>query len=315
MPDGERHKNLRTAEKLLRELAENGFGRNDAIFALGGGVIGDLAGFAASAHMRGISWLYAPTTLVAQIDASVGGKTAVNSAQGKNLIGAFHQPSGVLIDVSTLLTLPKREVTAGFCEAIKQGAVGSEKLFTQTANFLQTYPVKGFRSYFDEPAFCHLFEKLIAEHVGFKASIVAKDPFESPANNTRRSRKILNFGHTVGHAMEKITGYRRFRHGEAVGYGMIAAGHLSKKAGFLGEKSLELLNGVVRSAGDLPRANDIGAKEVFQALSSDKKTVGGETQWVLLEKIGRPTIVAAGNLEKQDILDSIKTALANLPLA
>src|SRR5437763_15318101 len=202
--DGERHKSLRVAERVLEFLAAAGLERGDAVVALGGGVVGDLAGFAAAVYLRGIAFIQAPTTLLAQIDASVGGKTAVNTRAGKNLIGAFHQPRAVLIDTDTLATLPPRELTAGWCEAIKQGAVGSRRLFAATRRYLadenrQTAARAGQLS------------DLIAAQCAFKARIVAGDEREALVRTDARSRRILNFGHTIAHALETITHYRRFR--------------------------------------------------------------------------------------------------------
>src|SRR5437588_719599 len=214
MKDGEQHKSFRSLEDALKFLSRSGFERSDAVVALGGGVVGDLAGFAAATYLRGVSFVQVPTTLLGQIDASVGGKTGVNLRAGKNLVGAFHQPRLVLIDTDTLSTLPPRESTAGWCEAVKQGAVGDRTLFTRTCAFL-----RGGGGQLDE---------LIAAHCRFKASIVMRDEREEIDRADARSRRILNFGHTAAHALEKVTGYRRFRHGEAVGYGMLVAGEISK---------------------------------------------------------------------------------------
>ncbi len=205
MKDGERHKNFRVLENLLCFFSENKLTRSDAVVALGGGVVGDLAGFAAAVFLRGIQFLQIPTTLLAMIDSSVGGKTAVNSAFGKNLIGAFHQPVGVLVDSETLQTLEKRELTAGFCEAVKQGAIAGEDLFNQTAGFLQNFSPDKFKKHFSDENFIVNLENLLAAQIAFKAEIVAGDERESVARADAKSRKILNFGHTVGHALEKIT--------------------------------------------------------------------------------------------------------------
>jgi 3-dehydroquinate synthase len=211
MKDGERYKNLSSLDPLLEHLSTERLSRDDVVVALGGGVAGDLAGFAAAVYLRGIRFLQVPTTLLAMIDSSVGGKTGINTEFGKNLVGAFHDPAGVLIDVDALLTLPPRELTAGFCEAVKQGAISGTKLFGVTAKYLTDFP----------PANKHLetdrLAELIAAQVAFKASVVKQDQNESTGRTDARSRKILNFGHTFGHALEKVTKYRRLRHGEAVG--------------------------------------------------------------------------------------------------
>ncbi|HEY0658338.1 MAG TPA: 3-dehydroquinate synthase family protein, partial [Pyrinomonadaceae bacterium] len=179
MKDGEKHKNLRSLENALGFFSRNTLSRTDAVIALGGGVVGDLAGFAAAIYQRGIAFLQIPTTFLAMIDSSVGGKTAVNSGFGKNLIGAFHQPNGVLIDISTLKTLPKRELIAGFCEAVKQGAISDEKLFNQTAEFLREFPLNKFKKFYSDEKFVSELKKLVAAQVSFKAEIVQQDEREN----------------------------------------------------------------------------------------------------------------------------------------
>jgi 3-dehydroquinate synthase len=300
--EGERYKSLRVAGQVLEGLSALGLERGDAIVALGGGVVGDLAGFVAAVYLRGIAWLQAPTTLLAQIDSSVGGKTAVNARAGKNLIGAFHQPRAVLIDTDTLATLPPRELTAGWCEAIKQGAVGSRRLFAETRRFLAGE---------DRPASARAEQltKLIAAQCAFKARIVAGDEREAHARTDARSRRILNFGHTVAHALETVTHYRRFRHGAAVGRGMIAASEISHRLGLLPRAELELLRATVATAGRLPRADDLAASALLGALAADKKSVGGEVQWVLLEGIGRPRIVAGREIPLRVLRASLRAAL------
>src|SRR5439155_13101588 len=194
------------------------------------GVVGDLAGFAAATYLRGIAFVQVPTTLLAQIDASVGGKTGVNLPAGKNLVGAFHQPHLVVIDIQTLRTLPQRELTAGWCEAVKQGAVGSRRLFDQTDRLLSSNGTDFSLCFEKEESQTEVCDA-IAAHCSFKAAIVAGDEREDIGRTDRRSRRILNFGHTTAHALEKLTGYRRFRHGEAVGYGILVAGEISKNVG------------------------------------------------------------------------------------
>ena len=227
MKDGERHKDLTSLKALLSDLSNNGVSRDDVIIALGGGVVGDLAGFAAAVYLRGVRFLQVPTTLLAMIDSSVGGKTGINTDFGKNLVGAFHRPSGVLIDVGTLSTLPTRELTAGFCEAIKQGALAGQKLFRQIRDYLADLPPGQV-----QPDQARL-EPLIFNQIAFKASIIKQDEIEETARVDDRSRKILNFGHTFAHALEKVTNYRRLRHGEAVGYGIMFAAELSKNIDLL----------------------------------------------------------------------------------
>ena len=233
MSDGEKYKSLRTVEKTLEFFSQNNLKRTDAVAALGGGVVGDMAGFAAAIFQRGIAFLQIPTTLLAMIDSSVGGKTGVNTEFGKNLVGAFHQPHGVLIDVAVLQTLPRRELTAGFCEAVKQGAISGEKLFSQTAEFLKKYSPNQFKKHFSDARFTDEIAELIAAQVAFKAEIVQQDEREDAVRRDGKSRKILNFGHTLAHALEKVTDYRYFKHGEAVGYGIMFAAELSKKLDIL----------------------------------------------------------------------------------
>ena len=290
MGDGEKYKNFRVFEKVLGFLSQKNLKRTDAIIALGGGVVGDLAGFAAAAYLRGIAFLQIPTTLLSMIDSSVGGKTAVNTPFGKNLIGAFHQPSGVSIDVKTLQTLPKRELTAGFCEAIKQGAISSENLFNQTAAFLRIYAPNRFKNYFTDKKFLSQLEKIISAQIEFKAQIVMQDERESTTRIDAKSRKILNFGHTFAHALEKITDYKRFKHGEAVGYGILFAAELSKNLTILDNYVLKSLTDVVNQAGNLPDLRGISPTEVSEAFAFDKKQIGESLQWILLEDIGKPLI-------------------------
>ena len=312
MGDGERFKNLRTAERALAFLSESKIERSDTVVALGGGVVGDLAGFAAALHLRGVRVVQVPTTLLAQIDSSVGGKTGVNARTGKNVVGVFHQPSVVVVDTDTLRTLPRRELTAGWCEAIKQGAVGDRKLFERTLKFLagesrrNLEEVRGGTR--DESREREL-AAIIAAQCEFKAKIVAGDEREDVSREDTRSRRILNFGHTVGHALESVTKYRRFRHGEAVGYGMLAAAEISKRLELINDSELESLRGALRLAGRLPRASDLDADEVGRALRSDKKAVGGSVRWVLLEGLGHARIVDGREVPARVVRDSIRAAL------
>src|SRR6266567_2641159 len=286
MKEGERHKSLGSLEQALSFLSESGLERSDAVVALGGGVVGDLAGFAAATYLRGIAFVQAPTTLLAQIDASVGGKTGVNLPAGKNLVGAFHQPKLVLIDIDTLRTLPRRELTAGWCEAVKQGAVGDRRLFDQTVRLLRRsvdFSLRREREESQTKVYATEVCAAIAAHCRFKASIVAGDEREDISRDDHRSRRILNFGHTIAHALESVTRYRRFRHGEAVGYGMLVAGEISKSLGMLPPDELELLREAVRLCGRLPSADDLSTEKIVAAIKLDKKSVSGIIRWVLLE--------------------------------
>ena len=294
MPEGERHKSLRSLEQAISFMSEARLERSDAVIALGGGVVGDLAGFAAAVYLRGISLIQVPTTLLAQIDSSVGGKTGINLPAGKNLAGTFHQPSLVLIDTKTLRTLPPRELTAGWCEAVKQGTVASRKLFRQTVELLSRGGDPG---------------ELIAAQCRFKASIVARDEREEITRTDRRSRRILNFGHTTAHALEKVTGYRRFRHGEAVGRGMLVAGEISKSLGMLASGELESLREAVGLCGPLPRAGDLSIDDIVRAIDRDKKSIGGAVKWVLLERIGKPLIVDGREIDSRVLRASLRTGL------
>ncbi len=309
MKDGERHKNLRSLEMLLKFNGENKLARTDAVVALGGGVVGDLAGFAAAVFLRGIAFLQIPTTLLAMIDSSVGGKTGVNSDFGKNLIGAFHQPNGVLIDVKTLKTLPKRELTAGFCEAVKHGAISNRQLFDQTADFLKKFPTKNFKKFFSDHDFFAELENLLAAQVAFKAEIVMNDEREAAARTDAKSRKILNFGHTLAHALEKATDYKYFKHGEAVGYGILFAAELSKILVILDTNELKLLNDVLQDVGKLPDTKNIEIEKVVQAFSFDKKNIGKSLQWILLKEIGKPVIFSNNDIPVSSIQKVLRKVL------
>ena len=304
MGDGERFKSLSTVHQALLFLSESGLQRTDAVVSLGGGVVGDLAGFAAAIYLRGVPFIQIPTTLIAQIDAAIGGKTGVNLPQGKNLVGAFHQPRKVLIDTQTLITLPDRELTSGWCEVIKQGAVGSRALFKKTTRLLETIAANR------ETLISMEMEGLIRSHCAFKASIVSGDEREAPDRHDHRSRRILNFGHTTGHALEAVTRYRRFRHGEAVGHGMIVAGEISKNLGLLAASELELLRHAVRLCGPLTEANDLDEGTIISFLKRDKKMVAGRLNWVLLERIGRARIVDEKEITPRLLRESIRAGLS-----
>ncbi|HEY5883694.1 MAG TPA: 3-dehydroquinate synthase [Pyrinomonadaceae bacterium] len=303
--DGERYKSLQTAEKILQFLLASKLERTDGVVALGGGVVGDVAGFAASIFLRGVPFIQIPTTLVAQIDASIGGKTGVNVAAGKNLAGSFYQPRAVVIDVSALATLSAREVIGGGCEMVKQGAVSSRKLFTQTVEYLRSTEAGAI-------SLSRKLEELVLAHCAFKASIVSQDEREDANRTDPRSRRILNFGHTIGHALESVTNYRYFRHGEAVGYGVAAAGAISKNLGLIKESELESLNDAVRLCGPLPRTDNLDHTAIVEAVQHDKKRAGGHNQWVLLERIGRARIVSGKEINSTLIRKSLTEAVTAL---
>jgi len=300
--DGERHKSLRAVEKVLGFLSDAGIERSDGVLALGGGIVGDVVGFAAAIYLRGVPFIQVPTTLLAQIDSSVGGKTGVNLPAGKNLVGSFHQPAAVVVDIETLASLPARELVAGFCECVKQGAVSSPNLFKQTTGFLKDFNSQG-------ALITTQLAQLIASHCAFKASIVAADEREELTRRDARSRRILNFGHTIAHALEAVTKYRQFRHGEAVGHGMLVAGQLSKNLGLLEPSELELLSQAISLCGSLPSARNLNEGGVIEAITHDKKRASGYVQWVLLEGIGRPRIVDGKEISPLLLRKSIREAL------
>jgi 3-dehydroquinate synthase len=303
MPEGERHKSFRILEQLVLFLAKNRFERNDLVVALGGGVVGDVTGFAASIYLRGVPFIQVPTTLLAQIDSSVGGKTAVNLPVGKNMVGSFYQPPLVIIDTETLASLPKRELVAGFCEMVKQSLISSKALFKSTSQFLRE------RAHNPELIAGEEFDALIAAHCRFKASIVSNDEREATDRTDKKSRRILNFGHTTAHALEAITNYRVFRHGEAVGYGMLVAGELSKNLGLLSSAELESLREAVRLCGPLPKASHLRVDEIARSLQHDKKSVSGQINWVLLESVGSPKIVPGNRISAKVLSLSLRTGL------
>jgi 3-dehydroquinate synthase len=295
--EGERSKSWDTASYILSSLSEFGITRSDGIVALGGGVVGDLAGFAAAVHLRGVPFLQIPTTLLAMIDSSVGGKTGVNSVKGKNMIGAFHQPHGVLIDIHVLTTLETRELTSGLCEAVKHGAIAGRHILDPIADLVRDHPViKLKQELANSDTFRSRLTSIIEMQVAFKAKVVAGDDREALDRHDQSSRKILNFGHTLAHALESVTDYQRFKHGEAVGYGILFAAELSNNLAFCDKKDVELLNDVVQSVGVFPSLAGIRPSEVSQAFGLDKKNIRGSLQWVLLRGIGKPAIISEENI-------------------
>lgn len=279
--DGERAKSLRTAEKAWAFLIDSRLERNDGIVALGGGVVGDLAGFVAATFLRGVKYIQIPTSLLAQIDSSVGGKTAVNHRLGKNLIGAFHQPSAVVIDPRVLDSLPRRELQAGLYEMLKYGIIRDAGLFDRVGR--------------------EDLGPLIARCCEIKAEVVTTDERELGL------RQILNFGHTVGHALEAVTGYRRLKHGEAVGYGMKCAAMIATKSGLLSEQDRQTIAERVEGLGTLPSINDLDAGEVIAAMSHDKKVVNGRLTFILPREIG--SVVISNDVERKAIRDSVRALL------
>jgi 3-dehydroquinate synthase len=272
--DGERFKSARMASLLYTFLIEHRIERGDLVVALGGGVVGDLAGFVAGTYLRGIRLIQAPTTLLAQIDSSIGGKTGINHRLGKNLVGVFHQPSLVVIDTETLGTLPARELQSGLYEAIKYGVIRDRRLFNRIARNSERLKK------LDEAEISHL----IARSCAIKADVVARDEREGGL------RRILNFGHTVGHALETVTRYRRFLHGEAVAHGMRAASLIAQRLDLLKATDREAIDSAIAGVGNLPKANTLALDGIISAMKHDKKAEGGRVTFVLPTGIGRVMI-------------------------
>ncbi|WP_374047112.1 bifunctional shikimate kinase/3-dehydroquinate synthase AroKB [Massilia sp. YIM B02443] len=277
LPDGEEHKNWQSLNLVYDALLQAKCDRKTTLVALGGGVIGDLTGFAASSYMRGVPFVQIPTTLLAQVDSSVGGKTGINHPLGKNMIGAFYQPRAVLADTATLDTLPARELAAGLAEVIKHGAILDAAFFDWIeANVEQL--IKR-----DPQALAHA----IARSCEIKAEVVRKDEREGGL------RAVLNFGHTFGHAIENGLGYGEWLHGEAVGCGMVMAADLSARLGLIDPASVERVRALVRAAGLPASAPDLGEARWIELMAVDKKNEGGEIRFILLKPLGSPAITTA----------------------
>src|SRR3954465_3243552 len=276
LPDGERYKQLATVGRIYDALIRAGADRMSTIVAVGGGVTGDIAGFAAATFLRGVPVVQVPTTLLAQVDSSVGGKVGVNHPLGKNLIGAFHPPAAVVIDPELLATLPRREFRSGLYEVVKYGVIASRELFERTAANLK-------------PLFARETSALlpiVSESCRIKAHIVEQDERESGL------RRTLNFGHTAGHALEAVTKYRRFLHGEAVAYGMLAAAELAAARGVLPAADRATLASHIMQMGPLPPVSDLTAPETGGAPKSDNKGIAGTLHFVLPTSIGSATTVS-----------------------
>jgi 3-dehydroquinate synthase len=262
LPDGEEHKRWSTVEQLLGQWLDGGLHRGDTVAAVGGGVLTDTVGFGASIYLRGIDWLAVPTTLLAMVDASVGGKTGVNLEQGKNLVGAFWPPRLVVIDVETLTTLPARELRAGMAEVIKTAWIGDHDL-------LRMIPSKTGDLTADQ------WQELVMRCVAVKARVVSDDEREAGA------RAALNLGHTLGHALEAATGYTHFLHGEAVAWGLLAAAKLGLRRGLLSSEGEEAISAAVATLGPLPSLADIDPEAVGSHIRHDKKKTDEGIGWVL----------------------------------
>ena len=274
LPAGEKHKTMASVEKLLRQMISAGGDRGSLLIAFGGGIVGDVGGFVAAIFMRGIPYVQVPTTFLAQVDSSVGGKTGVNLPEGKNLVGSFHHPLAVFADTGVLGTLPERELRSGLMESVKAGIIRDRSLvrfMEEHADDLVRRDVKA-------------LEKVIAASIRIKADVVNSDERESGL------RMILNFGHTLGHALEQVTRYKVLLHGEAVGWGMVAALHLAEQRGTISSRQAERLQNLISLYGPLPSLK-LRAAKLVAASAADKKNVGGVRRFVLPVGIGDAGVV------------------------
>lgn len=274
VPAGEPSKSLAVAEDIYTRVIEHGLDRRSPVFALGGGVVGDLAGFIASTYMRGVPFLQLPTSLLAQVDSSVGGKVAVNHALGKNLIGCFYQPDAVFIDLALMETLPAREISTGLGEIIKYGIIYDEAFFT----FLEQHQEE-VRA-LSPAAAVHM----IARSCEIKAAVVSQDEKEAGL------RRILNYGHTMAHAIEQETGYVRYNHGEAVAIGMAGAADISRQLGLIDAATAARTTSLIAALGLPTRAEGCTVDKMYEEIFHDKKTVNGKVHWVLMDRIGHTQI-------------------------
>ena len=293
LPPGEKNKRLAQVERLAEQLARAGADRDALLIALGGGVVGDVTGFLAAIYMRGISYVQVPTTLLAQVDSSVGGKTGVNLLAGKNLIGSFLQPRAVFADVHLLSTLPSRELRAGLQESIKAGIIADAKLFSyMEAN--KALALAG------DPA---VLTRIITQSIAVKAAVVQQDEFESGP------RMVLNFGHTLGHAIEAATGYGKLLHGEAIGWGMIAALHLGlARQTITGEEFARMAN-LILAYGPLPKFR-ADARQLVRLSARDKKNRSGKRAFVLPFSVGGTRVVF--DVTPAELLDAAQSMLATM---
>jgi 3-dehydroquinate synthase len=291
--DGERYKNLNTVARVLDALVKVNADRSTVVIAIGGGVIGDVVGFAGATYLRGVPVVHVPTTLLAQVDSAIGGKTGVNHPLGKNLIGAFHAPSLVAADPAVLETLPRREFRAGLYEVIKYGVISEPALLDRMRDTLPAIFARDGNA----------VAPLVSASCRIKAAVVSADERESGP------RRVLNFGHTVGHALEAVTKYKRFRHGEAIGYGMLAALAIGVARGVTPKSLGEEVDALITQLGPLPSVADISSKEVLAAIKRDKKVVNGTLHFIAASDRGK-TIELTDVTEKE-----IKTALKKLGLS
>jgi 3-dehydroquinate synthase len=276
LPDGERFKQLATAARAYESLIRLHADRGATVIAVGGGVVGDMAGFVAATYLRGIALVHVPTTLLAQVDSSIGGKVGVNHPLGKNLIGAFHHPAFVASDPVLLETLPRREFRSGLYEVIKYGMTSSRDLFDRVVRDIDGIFAR-------KP---DILVPVIGEACSIKAAVVSEDEKE------QGPRRVLNFGHTAGHALESVTKYRRFRHGEAVAYGMLVAAELAVARGVMTDADRQKLARILMQLGPLPPVGDLSARDALDAVKRDKKVVDGTLHYVLCTGIGSWTTVS-----------------------
>jgi 3-dehydroquinate synthase len=304
---GESLKNHQALFKLLQTMVKRGLTRDSMVIGLGGGVIGDFSGFAASIYMRGCGFVQIPTTLLAQVDSSVGGKVGINLKEGKNLVGSFYNPAFVLSDINTLHTLEAREIICGIAEIIKSGLIFSSELFEELLEFFGDYigenkkkaqPADIKKMLLSDTDF---LQNIIHKSISIKGEIVRVDERESDL------RMILNFGHTFGHAVEKLTRYKRFLHGEAVLLGMKIASQLSHACGRLGKNDLVKISGLLSIFG-IPALKGLKAKTIFNQMNVDKKKRGGKITYIVLEEIGRA--VSETEIDDRIVMDSIEKVLA-----
>ncbi|MCH7761973.1 3-dehydroquinate synthase [candidate division TA06 bacterium] len=292
IPDGERFKNQKTVTSLYTRLLSLKVDRQTPIIALGGGVVGDITGFVTATYMRGVPLIHIPTTLIAQIDSSIGGKTGINLPQGKNLVGSFYHPSGIFVDPDLLKTLSKRAFISGLAEVVKYGCIASPGLFQylerNVEGILKRKP--------------KVLERIILESIQIKGRIVAKDPTE------RNLRRILNFGHTIGHGLETLSGYRRFSHGEAVAIGMTWASQIAVRLGYCTTRTENRIVSLLRSLG-LPtildsRLTRLDLRRLWQILEHDKKVRGGRVHFVLPKRIGQ--VFITDQIDRKTFIKALK---------
>ena len=284
LPNGEAAKSINEYSRIINQMIEYGCDRKSSIICLGGGVVGDVSGFVASSFMRGINYFQIPTTLLAMVDSSIGGKTGINISQGKNLVGTIYQPKGVLIDPELLASLPKEEVNAGIGEIIKYGAIWDKSFLVQIESWLND--INNFP-----------FDNAIYSSCEIKAQIVSKD------ENENGIRRILNFGHTIGHALESHLGYGKIRHGDAVSFGMKCSGYISKKLNYITKEDLLILTNTIDKL-PLPQLPKIDPKHLLPFIKNDKKTEKGKLNFVVLDNLGNAKTTTKVN--EKLILESLK---------